>query len=362
MKKVAILVLCLACFNTFVLAEELYPSNSQKKHNKVIIFFKKVFKKDEVNFTEIHELALNKSLTFLNNASYQNTKGEDCSLQNIFNLLTKEEEEINKLNAVYSKNPNNIKNNKKFYDTLNLYIENIEIMKVLYENQVIKEAYSVYYNFYVTTIKNTTSYKTSDEIRGRIGTNYFWDYNCFETYIMDSNKLYSKIYTKIINDINLWKQLKEQIYQYSYNYEKNKYNNWFNKNHKKRFANITLDSFIYHPKYVTPQTGYLYTFVPGRDFYLKVMQTVPGGVILSGNYIGAYAPLPENIIYLQTSKQFADNSYIREPIVTEYKGLYEYYTVLGVKKRIYKFYRLGESEIKKNFEIPGQPFYFYRPY
>ena len=37
-------------------------------------------------------------------------------------------------------------------------------------------------------------------------------------------------------------------------------------------------------------------------------------------------------------------------------------TVFGVKKRIYKFYRWGQSEIDANFKIPGQPLYFYYPY
>lgn len=89
---------------------------------------------------------------------------------------------------------------------------------------------------------------------------------------------------------------------------------------------------------------------------------MPGGVILTGEYLGPYGPPGYGSIFLQTSKQFADGQIIRDGIVAEYKGFYDYYTVLGAKKRIYKFYRLGETEIKKNFEIPGQPFYFYLPY
>lgn len=45
-----------------------------------------------------------------------------------------------------------------------------------------------------------------------------------------------------------------------------------------------------------------------------------------------------------------------------FKGYYDYTTVFGVKKRIYKFYRWGQSEIDANFKIPGQPLYFYYPY
>lgn len=151
------------------------------------------------------------------------------------------------------------------------------------------------------------------------------------------------------------------IYKQGESYEKQKFLTWAQKNHKK-LIDGRLSNYVYYAQAPTPKIGYLYEHIPTGDFYLKVLQSVPGGVILTGEYMGPYGPTGYGSIFLQTSKQFADGQIIREGIVAEYKGYYDYYTVLGVKKRIYKFYRLGETEIKKNFEIPGQPFYFYLSY
>lgn len=151
------------------------------------------------------------------------------------------------------------------------------------------------------------------------------------------------------------------IYKQGESYEKQKFYSWAKKNNKKLVAG-RLSNYVYNAYAPAPKLGYLYEHIPAGDFYLKVLQSMPGGVILTGEYMGPYGPVGHGSIFLQTSKQFADGKYILEPIIAEYKGYYDYYTVLGVKKRIYKFYRLGESEIKKNFEIPGQPFYFYTPY
>lgn len=146
------------------------------------------------------------------------------------------------------------------------------------------------------------------------------------------------------------------ISEESYEYEKKKYNDWAKRNNKKVIKG-SLEQFVYSA-YNTPQNG-LYTHNPRKNFYLKVLQTVPGGVILTGSYsIGTYNVNP---IFLQTSKKFADGQIILEPIIAEFKGYFDYTTVLGVKKRILKFYRYGESEIKNTFNIPGQPFYFYSP-
>lgn len=151
------------------------------------------------------------------------------------------------------------------------------------------------------------------------------------------------------------------IYKQGESYEKQKFLAWAQKNNKKVIANISLAAYVYQPYAPAPEIGYLYVYNPKMDFTLQAFQTVPGGVILTGSYYMVHTPEIDNI-FLQTSKQYADGKYILEPIIAEYKGFYEYYTVLGTKKRIYKFYRLGESELKKNFEIPGQPFYFYQPY
>jgi len=147
-----------------------------------------------------------------------------------------------------------------------------------------------------------------------------------------------------------------EISEYSYEYEKKKYNDWAKRNNKKVIKGA-LEQFVYYA-YNTPQNG-LYTHNPRKNFYLKVLQSVPGGIILTGSYsIGTYNVNP---IFLQTSKKFADGQIILEPIVAEFKGYFDYTTVLGAKKRILKFYRYGENEIKNTFNIPGQPFYFYSP-
>ena len=167
------------------------------------------------------------------------------------------------------------------------------------------------------------------------------------------NKL--KEYKEALNSISY------TIYKQGESYEKQKFLSWAQKNNKK-LVDGRLSNYVYYAQAPTPKLGYLYEHIPAGDFYLKVFQSVPGGVILTGQYLGPYGPSGYGYIFLQTSKKFADGQIIRDGIVAEYKGYYDYYTVLGVKKRIYKFYRLGESEIKKNFEIPGQPFYFYLPY
>lgn len=158
--------------------------------------------------------------------------------------------------------------------------------------------------------------------------------------------------------IKKYDEIAKEVSTYSYNYEKQQYQNGLVKNGKKQVKG-TLEQFVYGSHY-HPQQGALYTHHPTNNLFLKVLQTVPGGVILTGTYIG-HNVYGQNFIFLQTSKSFADGQYIREPLTTEFKGYYDYTTVLGVRKRIYKFYRLGQNEINANFKIPGQTFYFYEP-
>lgn len=162
------------------------------------------------------------------------------------------------------------------------------------------------------------------------------------------------------NDVS---SITNEIYQYSYNYEKTKFQNWAKRNNKKIVCGA-LSNYVYMPNVPTPKIGCLYEYLPQRDFTLHVMQTVPGGVIMSGSARMAvnFGGSTLNNIYIQTSKSFADNQAVLEPLMVEFKGYYDYTTVLGVKKRIYKFYRLGQSEIDANFKIPNQPLYFYKPY
>lgn len=162
------------------------------------------------------------------------------------------------------------------------------------------------------------------------------------------------------NDVS---SITNEIYQYSYNYEKTKFQNWAKRNNKKIVCGA-LSNYVYMPNVPTPQIGCLYEYLPQRDFTLHVMQTVPGGVIMSGRARMAvnFGGSTLNNIFIQTSKSFADNQAVLKPLMVEFKGYYDYTTILGVKKRIYKFYRLGQSEIDANFKIPNQPLYFYKPY
>ncbi len=234
----------------------------------------------------------------------------------------------------YLSNKNNMKYNRELYDTIQSYIEQFkEIIPEI--DKEYKEAYS---KAYYTDI-NYEQFKENCK-------NTILGFSFMDTLDKDCEEL---------------KEIAQNIYDYSYNYEKQKYVTWAQKNNKK-LVDGRLSNYVYYAQAPTPKLGYLYEHIPAGDFYLKVFQSVPGGVILTGQYLGSYGPSGYGYIFLQTSKKFADGQIIRDGIVAEYKGFYDYYTVLGVKKRIYKFYRLGESEIKKNFEIPGQPFYFYRPY
>ncbi len=234
----------------------------------------------------------------------------------------------------YLSNKNNMKYNRELYDRIQSYI--VQFKEIIPE--IDKEYKEAYNKAYYTDI-NYEQFKENCK-------NTILGFSFMDTLDKDCEEL---------------KEIAQNIYDYSYNYEKQKYVTWAQKNHKKMIANISLSSYVYQPYAPAPQSGYLYVYNPKMDFTLQAFQTVPGGVILTGSYYMVHTPEIDNI-FLQTSKKYADGKYILEPIIAEYKGYYDYYTVLGVKKRIYKFYRLGESEIKKNFEIPGQPFYFYLPY
>lgn len=168
------------------------------------------------------------------------------------------------------------------------------------------------------------------------------------------------VYNKLKEIESSLSNLAYQIYKLGEAYEKQKFIDWVKRNNKKINCG-SLANFVYMPYAPAPQLGCAYTYLPQRDFTLQVFQSVNSGVILTGSYSLTHAPHINNI-FLQTVKTFADGQYIMEPLVVEYKGYYDYYTVLGAKKRIYKFYRYGQKEIDANFNIPGQPFYFYQPY
>ena len=189
---------------------------------------------------------------------------------------------------------------------------------------------------------------------------YYKEHENIENYIKTlKTKNTDKQQIKKYQDLsNAYNNFAGEIFNYSTAYEKNKYQNWLIKNNKKVIKGA-LEQYVYANQY-QPQIGGLYTHDPSKNLYLIVQQTVPGGVILTGSSRIGAGIYPVASIFLQTTKQFADGAMIREPLVAEYKGFYDYTTVLGARKRIYKFYRYGTNEINANFsKMPNEKFYFY---
>lgn len=339
--------------------------SDEKQPNQVLKFLKANLKTENAKFHEVHTQALEQSLRFLDNVQFK-FQDTDAPLSTLDKSTIFVESSMNNYISNFRKEPNDIKNNKILYDKLKSEIPTFETVQKLYEEQVIHKAYQVYLSYCQNNVSAFANYAQATtplqkrDIEEKINS-AFWNYRQYENYLIISNNIAAVIYSRINKNLETWKPLKSEVYNYSYNYEKQKYENWCAKNNKKRVAG-SLSNYVYYAHAPAPELGYLYKHVPTGDFHLKVLQSVPGGVILTGDYLGPYGPTGYGTIFLQTSKQFADGQIIREGIVAEYKGFYDYYTVLGAKKRIYKFYRLGETEIKNNFEIPGQPFYFYLPY
>lgn len=244
-------------------------------------------------------------------------------------------------------------------DLVNLNNILSETNKEVYLNNIIKDfAYKIgvweeeceKYKFNMKKLKEIEEEIDKEE---NICKNYLNSYKDFQN---KSEVVYNKV-KEIQSSLS---SLSYQIYEVGKAYEQKKFLEWAQRNNKKVTCG-NLSNFVYAPYASAPQLGCIYTYLPKRDFTLQTLQSVNGGVILTGSYSLTHATHINNI-FLQTSKVFADGQYIMEPLVVEYKGFYDYYTVLGVKKRIYKFYRLGQPEIDKNFNIPGQPFYFYQAY
>ena len=181
--------------------------------------------------------------------------------------------------------------------------------------------------------------------------------------LKEAEEKYKRINSPYLYQMGPWGdrlfKLVGEVRKYGYNFEKKTYMDWAKQNNKKLICG-RLYQFIYSSAY-TPKQGCLYEHVPQGDYTIQTLQSINGGVILTGDYRIGNGVYNINNIFLQTTKSFADGQYIAEPIIAEYKGYYDYYTVLGAKSRIYKFYRLGQNEIDKNFNMPGQ-FYFYQPY
>ncbi len=282
-----------------------------------------------------------------------------------------------KLYDNYKNNPNDIKNNIEY---IKLIGSSKGIFTSFYnglQEDFIDKAYSIYLGSLNRQIKELIKIQHAEKYAslptGAVNLSYDYELGKLEKECNNVKPISKKEFISLVNNdgslqifsmqerlsnlIQEYDSKAEEVSEYSYNYEKKKYNDWAVKNNKKQIKGA-LEQFVYASHY-QPQSG-LYTHNPRKNFYLKVFQTVPGGVILTGSYsIGTSSV---NNIFLQTSKQFADGQIIAEPIIAEFKGYYDYTTVLGAKKRIYKFYRYGQNEIKSTFNIPGQPFYFYKPY
>lgn len=296
---------------------------------------------------------------------------------NLIDYVNDRNVQAEKLYSNYKTNPNDIKNNEKYIETIGT---SKGIFTALYnglKDDYINVAYEIYEGSFnrqmLDIIKKQYQQKYAGITKGTMHLSYAEEIRklekeCNNAKLMDKEEFISSVnkdgslqifsmQEKLSNLMQEYDSKAEEVSEYSYNYEKKKYNDWAVKNNKKQIKGA-LEQFVYASHY-QPQSG-LYTHNPRKNFYLKVFQTVPGGVILTGSYsIGTSSV---NNIFLQTSKQFADGQIIAEPIIAEFKGYYDYTTVLGAKKRIYKFYRYGQNEIKSTFNIPGQPFYFYKPY
>lgn len=115
-----------------------------------------------------------------------------------------------------------------------------------------------------------------------------------------------------------------------------------------------LSTYVYMQNANPPKIGCLYSYNPYdrmNPLTLRVQQVINGGILVSADtvYYRNYFSNPKTI-FIQTSKQFVDDQLMRDKEIVKYMGVYDYVTVLGARKRVYKFYRYGKYEIEKNVE------------
>ena len=114
----------------------------------------------------------------------------------------------------------------------------------------------------------------------------------------------------------------------------------------------SLESLIYYQNANPPKIGCLYYYDPYQSqLVLKVRQVIDGGILVSADnsYYRYYFPNPKTI-FIQTSKQFVDDQWLKDKEIVKYMGVYNYTNVLGASKSVYKFYRYGKYEIEKNVD------------
>lgn len=267
--------------------------------------------------------------------------------------------QVEKLYQGYKNNPNDMKRNYELVKLMGMSKGKYTYFIKTIESDVIDKAYEIYTDSYnLQKDRNNIKFDNTLTLNNPEDAVGFLDKSSFSIRLFDKISMV-KAHDEMIDLISKYDTYAKEVSTYSYKYEKKKYNEWAVRNGKKQIKG-SLEEFIYN-SYNTPVTNCLYTHDPINNLFLKVLQTVPGGVILSGTYIGSGIS-GVNLIYLQTTKSYTDGQYIKEPIIAEFRGYYDYTTVLGVRKRIYKFYRYGTNEIKSNFVIPGQPLYFYSNY
>lgn len=323
-----------------------------KKYNKII---------DVIN-----ERAINTSVLSLN-GNIEDGEGKTYSPEQLLTYIHNTNNQVDKLYSHFQQTPTDIKSNSELIKIMGTNKGYYTSLLKATKRDFIDKSYTVYVNSYKSQFqRENIPLKDGSVNLINAGLNVDWNgANPLEesAYIQELSKLNPPIYqahVEMQNSINNFNLKAKEVSEYSYNYEKQKFENWVAKNNKKPVTGA-LETFVYGYG-PSPVMGALYKHHPTQNLFLKVQQTVPGGVILTGSYRVGNGMYNINPVFLQTTKTFADGQYIRELIMAEFKGYYDYTTVLGARKRIYKFYRLGQKEIDANFTIPGQPFYFYQPY
>lgn len=324
-----------------------------KKYNKVI---------DAIN-----ERAINTALLSFE-GNIKDGEGNTYSGEQLLTYIDNINNQVDKLYSHFQQTPNDIKSNNELIKIMGTNKGYYNSLLEATQRDFIDKSYKTYVKSYKSQFqRENISLKDGSVwlISAGLNADYVngakpMEGNEYLTAIYEHNPPMYQAHIKMLDSIKDFDTKAQEVSEYSYNYEKQKYENWIAKNNKKRISGA-LETFVYGYG-SSPVTGALYKHHPTQNLFLKVLQSVPGGVILTGSYRVGNGMYNINPIFLQTTKTFADGQYIREPLMAEFKGYYDYTTVLGARKRIYKFYRLGQKEIDANFNIPGQPFYFYQPY
>ena len=167
--------------------------------------------------------------------------------------------------------------------------------------------------------------------------------------------------TSLMNKINNTSEkisnLKNSVGSYGINVEKTSYNNWLKKNNVKPISKTTLSNYVYGTYYEAPNKNFLYKHIP--IYPVQVLQSVNGGVLLTGNYSIIQADNIQ-VVFLETNKKYANGYILRNPLILEYKGIYNYYNTFGAKNSIYWFRELSQAEINKKYaSLPN--YYFFNP-